>query len=143
MKTCAIAIVLLGMTLNLTACATASQQDHRPAHVTSPEQYRVLMENDQVLVLEMVLEPGESDRLHDHRDETVYFQQGGSLRISLPGGETMDVTVPDVARSLDAPGDQYGQRTGDGDYCGSETLNRDTGRRAIRPAIVATKRSTP
>ncbi|MCG8394906.1 MAG: hypothetical protein MI745_17665 [Pseudomonadales bacterium] len=95
MKTSAIAIVLLGMALNLSACATASQQDHRPAHVTSPDQYRVLLENDQVLVLEMVLEPGESDRLHDHRDETVYFQQGGSLRISLPGGKAMDVTVPD------------------------------------------------
>ncbi len=95
MKTSAIAIVLLGMALNLSACATANQQDHRPAHVTSPDQYRVLLENDQVLVLEMVLEPGESDRLHDHRDETVYFQQGGALRISLPGGEAMDVTVPD------------------------------------------------
>ena len=48
-----------------------------------------------VLVLEMVLEPGESDRPHDHRDETVYFQKGGSLRITLPGGDAMDVTVPD------------------------------------------------
>ena len=63
--------------------------------MTSPDQYRVLLENDQVLVLEMVLEPGESDRPHDHRDETVYFQKGGSLRITLPGGDAMDVTVPD------------------------------------------------
>ena len=122
MKTSAIAIVLLGMALNLTGCATVSQQDHRPAHATSPEQYRVLLENDQVLVLEMVLEPGESDRLHDHRDETVYFQQGGCL---------------------DAPGDQHGQRAGDGHYCGSETLNTNTGRRATGPAIAAMKRSTP
>ncbi|MGB1922480.1 MAG: cupin domain-containing protein [Alcanivorax sp.] len=87
--------LLLGMALNVTGCSTASHAQHNAAHVTSPDQYRVLLENDQVLVLEMVLEPGESDRPHDHRDETVYFQKGGSLRITLPGGDAMDVTVPD------------------------------------------------
>ena len=68
--------LLLGMVLNVTGCTTASHTQHNAAHVTSPDQYRVLLEND-------------------HRDETVYFQKGGSLRITLPGGDAMDVTVPD------------------------------------------------
>lgn len=68
------------------------------AHLASPEHYSVLLENEQVLVLKMVLKPGESDRFHKHNAETVYFQQGGraviktekaSLNIDIPDGHTM------------------------------------------------------
>lgn len=37
------------------------------AHIAAPEQYEVLLENKNVLVLKMVLAPGESDNWHSHR----------------------------------------------------------------------------
>jgi len=65
------------------------------AHEVSPEQYQLLTENDEVLVLQMLLKPGEADVQHAHRNETVYFEKGGLLRIAEVGGNTFDVNVPD------------------------------------------------
>lgn len=47
------------------------------------------------MVLKMILEPDEADKLHRHNNETVYFQQGGSLRITPQGGEAFVAHVPD------------------------------------------------
>lgn len=69
--------------------------DYTSAHLASAEQYELLLENEEVLVLKMVLAPGEADRTHRHNNETVYFERGGELRITEPGGEVVEVTVPD------------------------------------------------
>lgn len=70
----------------------ASQATELPAaHEASPTIYQVLTENEHVLVLRMTLAPGQSDALHQHNAETVYFQHGGSLRIE----PYMDATVSD------------------------------------------------
>jgi beta-alanine degradation protein BauB len=61
----------------------------------SPRNYRLLLENDSVRVLEMTLRVGERDEPHSHRDETVYFVQGGKARIQVPGGDAADVDLPD------------------------------------------------
>ena len=61
----------------------------------SPGNYKILLENDRVRVLEMLLRPGEIDELHSHPSETVFFLQGGSLRIHLPGGEAQEADIPD------------------------------------------------
>jgi len=62
------------------------------AHITSPEQYQVLLENDKVLVLKMTLKPGESDHWHKHNAETVYFQSGGKATITtVKGAKTLDI----------------------------------------------------
>ncbi|GAA5316774.1 MAG: hypothetical protein AseanaTS_19780 [Candidatus Pelagadaptatus aseana] len=55
----------------------------------------MLLETDDVLVLKMVLQPGEQDTAHSHHNETVYFQKGGTLKISEPGKGAMEVAVPD------------------------------------------------
>lgn len=68
--------------------------EYPAAHVTSSGQYKVIFENGQVLVLKMVLKPGEADILHSHNNETVYFEQGGQLTISLPTGESIVADVP-------------------------------------------------
>ena len=61
----------------------------------SPDNYRILMENDQVRVLEMVVKAGQSDKTHSHPDETVYFATGGKVKLSLPDGGAMEADLPD------------------------------------------------
>ncbi|GAA5216843.1 hypothetical protein ACFSJ3_13280 [Corallincola platygyrae] len=67
----------------------------KPAHIASPEQYQLLLENEQVLVLKMVLQPGEADTIHRHHDETVYFEKGGTLTITEGDGKSIVAEVPD------------------------------------------------
>lgn len=57
--------------------------------------YKVLLENDQVRVLEMTLKAGEADQTHSHPSETVYFVRGGKARIQLPDGNSMEAELPD------------------------------------------------
>jgi quercetin dioxygenase-like cupin family protein len=61
----------------------------------SPDNYKVLLENDQVCVLEMTLKAGESDVMHSHPNETVYFEAGGSVVVHLPDGSTSEMEPPD------------------------------------------------
>tara|TARA_B100001063_G_scaffold225280_1_gene233962 strand:- start:794 stop:1162 length:369 start_codon:yes stop_codon:yes gene_type:complete len=86
--------VLLGMLLLVNALVS-NAQGFDLAHVSSPDQYSVLLENDQVLVLKMVLKPGESDKAHRHHDETIYFQKGGQLTITEENGKSFIANVPD------------------------------------------------
>ena len=61
----------------------------------APSNYKVLLENDQVRVLEMNLRAGETDEVHSHPAETVYFLSGGKAKIHLPNGETVEADIPD------------------------------------------------
>jgi mannose-6-phosphate isomerase-like protein (cupin superfamily) len=61
----------------------------------SPANYKALMENDQVRVVEMTLRPGEKDEWHSHPDETVYFVRGSKVRITLEDGGSMEADLPD------------------------------------------------
>lgn len=62
---------------------------------SSPNNYKVLMENDHVRVLEMNLKAGETDNTHSHPDETVYFLTGSKVKIHLPDGGAMEADIPD------------------------------------------------
>lgn len=57
--------------------------------------YKVLMENDVVRVLDMDLKAGTSDVMHSHPAETVYFVTGGKVKVHLPDGGTADLEPPD------------------------------------------------
>ena len=57
--------------------------------------YKVLMENDVVRVLDMDLKVGTSDVMHSHPAETVYFITGGKVKVHLPDGGTADLEPPD------------------------------------------------
>lgn len=63
----------------------------------SPGNYRVLLEDERVRVLEMTLGPGAIDEPHSHPSETVFFVKGGKLRIKDFGGETFEAELPDGA----------------------------------------------
>jgi len=66
-------------------CATAHTQD--PVK-TSPQYYKVLLENDQVRVIEYHLKPGEKEPMHSHPAGVVYVLSGGKLKFSYPDGKT-------------------------------------------------------
>lgn len=72
-----------------------ANDEYETGHIASPQQYELLMENEQVLVLKMVLKPGESDSFHRHHNETVYFQKGSKLKIETQGGEMIEADIPD------------------------------------------------
>ena len=61
----------------------------------SPDNYKLLFENDHVCVLEMNLRAGNTDKQHSHHDETVYFISGGKVKIHLPNGEAVEADLPD------------------------------------------------
>ncbi len=61
----------------------------------SPNNYKILLENDQVRVLEMSLKAGEKDVMHSHPSETVYFITGSKIKVHLPDGEVAELDPPD------------------------------------------------
>ena len=62
---------------------------------SSPNNYKLLFEDDTHRVLEMSLGAGSRDNEHSHTSEVVYFISGGSVRIQMPGGESMEADIPD------------------------------------------------
>ena len=75
--------------------ATAHAQD--PVK-TSPQFYKVLLENDQVRVLEYRLKPGEKEPMHSHPAGIVHLLRGAKLKITHPDGKTEE-------RAAAAPGE--------------------------------------
>lgn len=71
--------------------------DDRPAAremdglVASPQNFRLILENDQVRVLEYTLLPGMKDRQHTHPQRVTHIVSGGKLRIGLPDGRHIDL----------------------------------------------------
>jgi quercetin dioxygenase-like cupin family protein len=60
---------------------------------TSPQYYKVLLENDQVRVFEYHLKPGEKEPMHSHSAGVIYWLSGAKLRVTFPGGKTGERTV--------------------------------------------------
>ena len=58
----------------------------------SPDNFRLLLENEQVRILEYHINPGIRDRPHTHPPRVSHIISGGTLRIRLATGETFDVT---------------------------------------------------
>ena len=66
-------------------CMAAFAQD--PVK-TSPQYYKVLLENDQVRVLEYHLKAGEKEPMHSHPAGVAYVLSGATLKFSYPDGRT-------------------------------------------------------
>ena len=69
-----------------------------PAHAhdplkTSPQYYKVLLENDQVRVLEYRLKAGEKEPMHSHPAGVVYVLSDCKLKFSYPDGRTEERTA--------------------------------------------------
>jgi quercetin dioxygenase-like cupin family protein len=76
---------IIQISLLFVLCTAASAQD--PAK-TSPQFYKVLLENDQVRVLEYHLKAGEKEPMHSHGAGVVYVLSGAKLKFTFPDGRT-------------------------------------------------------
>lgn len=84
----------LRFTLPLLLCLSpevASDSTSIDALSASPENFKLLLENEHVRVLEYTLQPGEKDKPHTHPPKVSYIVEGGSLRITTGGGKSFVV----------------------------------------------------
>jgi quinol monooxygenase YgiN/quercetin dioxygenase-like cupin family protein len=63
----------------------ARAQDPVPRY---PRNYRVLVENDRVRVLDFRLRKGDTEELHSHPAHVLYVLEPFTIRFALPGGRT-------------------------------------------------------
>jgi quercetin dioxygenase-like cupin family protein len=54
----------------------------------SPENFKLLLENDHVRVLEYSLKPGSKDRTHTHPPKSSYIVTGGKIKVYRENGES-------------------------------------------------------
>tara|TARA_A100001037_G_C15149413_1_gene638232 strand:+ start:3714 stop:4418 length:705 start_codon:yes stop_codon:yes gene_type:complete len=73
---------------------TGSKEKSLHPEIVSPDVYKVLLENDDIKVLEVTFEPGQSDKMHDHYPATVYIMQGGNAQVTLPDGSINEIRPP-------------------------------------------------
>ena len=86
--------LLLALSLAVALPLTAKQipSDQPPsvdAPVASPENFRLVLENKDVRVLEYTLLPGRKDRRHTHPRRVAHVTSGGTLRVGFPDGSSM------------------------------------------------------
>jgi quercetin dioxygenase-like cupin family protein len=60
---------------------------------SSPQYYKVLIDNDEVRVLEYRLKPGEKEPMHSHPRGFVYALSDAKLKISFPDGHTEETVM--------------------------------------------------
>lgn len=63
----------------------------------SPANFKLLLENEHVRVLEYTLKPGEKDTPHTHPAKSSYVVTGGKIKVYLENGET--IIVDEVAET--------------------------------------------
>ena len=84
--------VALALTLAspLAAEQPRSVQPHQvDALIASPENFRLVLENENVRVLEYTLLPGKKDHQHTHPRRVAHVILGGTLRVGFPDGTSM------------------------------------------------------
>ena len=59
----------------------------------APQQYKVLLENERVRVVEYQSKPGEKAGMHAHPASVAYFLSPGKLKFTSPDGKTAEVEV--------------------------------------------------
>ncbi len=109
------ACVLAAMVL-AAGCSQAGRPGEPPidAVAVSPTQFKVLLENDEVRVVEYELAPGEKDVPHTHPPKVSYVISGGELLVHPKDGapfETAEMTGE--ARWDDARPWHYVENIGD------------------------------
>lgn len=84
---------LVAASLLVLSPAAAQQAPHEvDGLATSPDNFRLVLENEQVRILEYHIDPGVRDRPHTHPPRVSHVISGGTLRIRLATGEVVDVT---------------------------------------------------
>jgi quercetin dioxygenase-like cupin family protein len=79
----------------------------------SPENFRLLLENEHVRVLEYTVEPGEKDQWHTHPAKLSYVISGGKLKVHLENGEVINAEDSSGTASwMDYVGKHYVENVG-------------------------------
>ena len=74
------------------ASSVVQNQNEQPdidAIKASPKQFKILLENNHVRVLQYTLKPGEKDEWHTHPPKSSYVVSGGKLKVYLENGKTI------------------------------------------------------
>ena len=80
---------------------------------TSPANFKLLLENELVRVLEYTLNPGEKDTPHTHPAKSSYVVTGGKIKVYLENGETIIVNeVAGTASWMGYVGKHYVENIG-------------------------------
>jgi len=80
---------------------------------SSPDQTKILLENEYVRVIEYSLKPGEKDITHTHPPKTSYVISGGTLRIYPENEKPFDaVEVAGATEWADKRGKHYVENIG-------------------------------
>lgn len=83
-------LLAIAITFLPVLCLTAHAQD---SVTTSPQYYKVLLDNDRVRVLEYRLKAGEKEPMHSHPAGVVYVLGGAKLKFTYPDGRTEEKTA--------------------------------------------------
>jgi hypothetical protein len=80
---------------------------------SSPDQTKILLENEYVRIIEYSLKPGEKDNTHTHPPKTSYVISGGMLRIYPENEKPFDAEeVIGAAEWADKVGKHYVENIG-------------------------------
>ena len=82
--------LLLAAALAVQAPAAPPPALQVDALTASPDNFRLVLENDRVRVLEYTLLPGQKDRRHTHPRRVAHVIAGGTLRVHFPDGRHLD-----------------------------------------------------
>lgn len=119
-------VCFLALLLPVTAFAQEVAID---ALTASPANFRLLLENDEVRVLEYSLQPGARDQPHTHPPKVSYVVAGGSLKITTGDGKSFVAQEqPGAASWMGTVGWHYVENIG-------ETT--------VRVVLVEVKRASP
>ena len=91
MRTLPIRLLLAaGLWLSLTAAVqTPVPAEHIDAVKASPANFRLLLENEHVRVVEYALRAGERDQWHTHPARVSYVVSGGTVRVTGADGRSL------------------------------------------------------
>jgi len=59
--------------------------------VVAANVYRLVLENARVRVFDVHFAPGDKAAWHDHPDHIIHVRSDANLRLTLPGGKTLDI----------------------------------------------------
>ena len=83
-------VMAVGAWLSLTAAVqTPAAVEQIDALKASPANFRLLLENERVRVVEYSIRPGERDQAHTHPARVSYVVSGGTLRVTTSDGRSM------------------------------------------------------